>query len=153
MSTDATTLRACPSEPEADICVSGVNQKADHVAYWLRYENRILAYLITRPIRINDLCGNEAVRGWVAPELRGKGIFQDLIDDASRDGLLISDLEGMTCAAHMAWLNARGFSKTYINRWNGTATEAKLPVDGRYFSDASEAASWLMVLKKMPSEA
>lgn len=132
--------------PGADVCSGGVNQKQDHTGYWLRHEDRVLGFIITRPYRVADVQGHTAVRGWIWPDVRCKGAFSELMRVAANRGALISDPEGMTVAAHSSWLSADGFTKAYVHAATGDTILANAETAARCFGESTEASQWFLVL-------
>jgi hypothetical protein len=148
--TEYTVIGDCQAFPDGQIVASGVNQKPDHTAYWLRPRDNgqmMAAFLICKPISLPGLEGTEAIRGWVHEQAQNKGVFVELMTAAAAGGLLVSDEEGMTEASYTSWIRARGFSKRLYDVTTRTFHEvSEIPRDV-HFPKAFAGQLWRLVLQ------
>ncbi|HJU99255.1 MAG TPA: hypothetical protein VJ752_01755 [Burkholderiaceae bacterium] len=143
----------CQAFPEGQIVSSKVSQMPDHMAYWLRPRTgspTIAAYLICRPTSLRGQSGSEAVRGWVAEQCLGKGVFVELMRVAAAEagGMLVSDKDGMTEKSYTSWMGARGFSKRLFNRHTGTFHEiSEIPREVHFSNVEGQGPLWRLILQ------
>lgn len=119
----------------------------DARAYWIgNFTDGCVAYLIVEQFGLPGLRGQQAIRGWVANDLRGKGLFSMLMLAASAGSCLISDRDGMTEDAHNAWMNAKGYSRHYYDQHRMELVEPPEVPDLEKFTTDPAGRRWLLVL-------
>jgi hypothetical protein len=137
---------------EFSIWTCGVNREPDARGYWIGKLSSYYGYLVVRPFSLNGTETLEAIRGWVDPGLRSKGLFSTLLRQASRSGTpLVSDREGMTDVAHAVWQSVSHFERRYFDTMqNVFVLPRDVPEDER-FSACASARRWLLVLHPVQS--
>jgi hypothetical protein len=137
---------------EFSIWTCGVNKEPEARGYWIGKLPSYYGYLVVRPFSLNGTETLEAIRGWVDPGHRSKGLFSTLLRKASRSGTpLVSDREGMTDVAHAVWRSVSDFERRYFDTMqNVFVLPREVPEDER-FSTCAGARRWLLVLHPVQS--
>ena len=146
---ESTLLGHCLDDSKFSIWECKVNALPEAIAYWIGQLPNFYAYLVVQPLQLNERHTLEAVRGWVDPEFREKGLFSSLMCIATRTGLsLVGDREGMTDLAYAAWMRASGFNRSYFDtELNAFVDESAVP-QGDCFTYWAQGKRFLLVLDR-----
>lgn len=129
-----------------------VKDHPEMTAYWYSLDDHVLGYVMVRPLALLNLLGREVVRGWVSQDMRGRGLFARLLVAASEGQNLISDRDGMTRDAYLAWLRVKGLVLGYYDQWAMGRVEANSMPTPDTFSRGPTGSRWLMVLSPMQAQ-
>jgi hypothetical protein len=124
-----------------------VNKHEDKIAYALAREKRILGYFIVKPVEICGFVGMQACRGWICPELRGKGVYPKLRSYAQNGSPLISDPEGMTEKAFKSWVKEKNQKVCCFERGSAEYREIGDVPETELFCTGKLENKWSLVLK------
>ncbi|MCS3390651.1 hypothetical protein NX868_04825 [Burkholderia thailandensis] len=121
-----------------------INERPNATGYWVGKDDVFHAFLVVEPVMLETRQVLEALRAWVDPEMRGKGLFSTLMREASKGTPLLSDREGMTMAAFQIWSQSRG--KRWYDMVNHCYVEEEsIPAEDRY-SFWDDAKRWQLIL-------
>lgn len=131
----------------ARIIRCSVNKHEDMVAYALAHKNRILGYFIVKPLEIGGLDGMQACRGWIVPELRGRGIYPKLRSYAQNGLPLVSDPEGMTEKAFNSWIKEKSQKVCCFDKFTAEYRKIEDVPVSELFCTGKLEYKWSLVLK------
>ena len=137
-------IRRLDDAPTMSLWECAINQHPDATGYWVGAGEVFHAFLVVRPVSLLSLQVLEALRAWVEPEMRGKGLFSTLMKEASRGTPLLSDRDGMSPAAFKIW--SQSSSKRWYDMHNHCYVEEQsIPTEDRY-SAWENARRWQIIL-------